>query len=77
MQSNLKPLKKAPISHDSPAPESYETSATERRGSARFEDKLKRSPSRYAPSLKEDLAAYDCKEKELPKVLFIPSFWGL
>ena len=61
------------ISNDSPAPVSYNTSATERRGSARFEDKLKRSPS-SAPSLNEDLAAYDCKDNELPKVL---SFRGL
>lgn len=53
------------ISNDSPTPESYNTSAADSRGSARFEDKLKRSPS-SAPSLNEDLAAYDCNDKELP-----------
>ena len=74
MQVSSQAAKKFSNLIDSPAPELYKISATESRGSARFEDILVRSPSRFPPSLKEDLAAYDCKEKELPKVLLIPSF---
>lgn len=68
-------LEHVAISHDSPAPESYKTSATESRGSARVEDKLVRSPSGYRASLEVDLV--DCKDRELPKVLLICSFMGL
>ena len=62
---------------NSPALESYKTSATDNWGSATFEDKLVRSPSRYGMSLVEDLAIDDCKDSELPKVLCTCSFMGL
>jgi hypothetical protein len=61
--------------HDSPAPESYKTSAADRRGSARV-DKLLRPPSVNDASLFEDLAT-DCRDRELPNVLCILSLLGL
>lgn len=53
---------------NSPELESYKTSA-DNGGSAAFEDKLVRSPSRYGMSLVKDLAVDICKDGELPKVL--------
>lgn len=61
---------------NSPTLESNEISATDNRGSAKGEGVLL-CPSRYERSLREDLAADDCKDNELPKFLCIFSFMVL
>lgn len=61
----------------SPAAESDNTSATDSRGSAIFEDKLVRKPSTVEASLDNDLAEDDRSDNELPKPLCRLSFMGL
>lgn len=60
-----------------PAPESDNTSATDSLGSAIFEDKLVRKPSKVETSLVNDLAEEDRNDSELPKPLFRLSLMGL